>query len=699
MNDGRLGGGRTAFAAAVLAALSLTLFAPAVRHGFLIYDDDLYVTGNPHVQGGLTADGFRWAFSTGHSANWHPLTWLSHMADVELWGLDARGHHLTSLLIHAANTALVFLVLRSLAGGFWAPALVAALFGAHPTRIESVAWVAERKDLLSTFFGLLSLAAWGAWSRRPAGWRYGLALLAFVLALLCKPMLVTLPFLLVLLDVWPLERHGAGARRLLAEKWPFFLLSIASSVVTFLVQRAGGAVGGFDRFPLHARLANALLAYAGYLRRLVWPLGLAVFYPHPGDSFGAGPLLLALLLLVGLSLGAVASRRNLPFLFVGWFWFAGMLVPVIGVVQVGLQSLADRYTYLSYVGLFMAFAWLLAGWTEAGTPWRRRLAAGGAIALLAGSALQTRRELGYWRDSEALFRRALAVTVENDVANQNLGHYLNETNRPAEAIPYLDEALRIRPRYVEARLNRGRSAFLLGRVDEAVGHFQQALALRPDDAVTWNNLAFARMSQGELGEAVSLYARALALQPDWAEVQHRAGIVQIMQGDWAGGGERLRRAARLDPSAVEFQLHARGLEALGRDRGDSSPEARALRDYLVVSYRQAAGVLGGRGRLEEALGQLRKGRELAPARADLVDEVGVALNGLGRTSEAATAFEEALRLDDRLATAHNNLGYLLLQQGRREAALEHLRAAVRLDPGFALAKNNLALAEGSRPER
>jgi tetratricopeptide (TPR) repeat protein len=696
VNQGRRSGGRAALTALALAVLTFALFAPALHHGFLVYDDDLYVTGNPHVQAGLTADGVRWAFTTGHSANWHPLTWLSHMADVELWGLDPFGHHLTSLLIHAANTALVFLVLRSLAGGSWACAFVAALFGLHPTRVESVAWVAERKDVLSTLFALLALAAYGAWTRRPAGWRYGAALLAFALGLLSKPMLVTLPFVLVLLDVWPLGRAQAGARRLLVEKWPFFLLSLASSVVTFLVQRAGGAVGTLDRYPLRARLGNAVLGYAGYLRRLVWPTGLAVFYPHPGGSIGAWPVLGALLLFAGLGLVALASRRRRPFVFVGWWWFAGMLVPVIGLVQVGFQALADRYTYLTYVGLFVAIAWLAAEWAEAGPPWRRPLSVGIAVALLAACAFQTRREVAYWRDSETLFRRALAVTTDNDVANQNLGHYLNETNRPAEAIPYLEEALRIRPRYAEARVNRGRSAFLLGNVDESVTHFEQAIALRPDDPVACNNLAFARMNQGELREAVRLYARALSSQPDWAEVQHRAGIVQIMQGDWAGGGERLRRAAALEPSSLEYPIHAQGFEALSRERGDSSPQARALRDYLVVSHRQAAGVLGKRGRVQDAVAQLEKAVDLDPGRADLLEELGVALASLGRAEKAIDVFESALRLEPRLPASHNNLGFLLLQMGRRDAAVAHFREALRLAPDFELARNNLALAQGSK---
>jgi tetratricopeptide (TPR) repeat protein len=698
VSPGRADGARAALSALALAALAFGVFAPALGHGFLIYDDDLYVTGNRQVLSGFSAASVRWAFSTGHSANWHPLTWLSHMLDVELFGSEPRGHHLTSVLLHAANTALVFLVLRFLTGAFWASALVAALFGVHPTRIESVAWVAERKDVLSTLFALLALWAYGAWVRRPGAWRYAGALLAFGLGLLCKPMLVTLPFVLVLLDVWPLGRLApSGMVRALLAKWPFLLLSLASSVVTFLVQRAGGAVGSLDRYPLDVRLWNAVVAYAGYLRRLLWPVGLAVFYPHPGRSLAPWKVAGALLLLGGLCLVAWAWRTRRPFVFVGWWWFAGMLVPVIGLVQVGFQALADRYTYLSFVGLFVALAWLLAEWAGKDAGRHRAIAAAVALSALAGCVYQTRVELVHWRDSETLFRRALAITRDNDVANQNLGHYLNETGRPAEAKPYLEEALRIRPRYAEARVNLGRSVFLLGDVDGSVPQFEQAIALRPDDPVSYNNLAYARMSQGELGEAVRLYARALALQADWAEVQHRAGIVQIMQGDWSGGGARLRRAAELEPSNLEYGVHAQGCAFLVRDRSDASTAAGSLREYLVVSHRQAAGVLAKRGRADEAVLQLRKAVELDPDRAELQEEIGVVLASLGRAQEAASAFEAALRRDPSLPASHNNLGFLLLQAGRREAAIAHFREALRLAPDFELARNNLSMAqEGNR---
>ncbi len=692
-------GPRTPLLAFALAALAFLTFLPALGHDFLVYDDDQYVTANPAVLGGLSATGVRWAFTSGHAANWHPLTWLAHMADVELWGLMPRGHHLTNLLLHAACAAVLFLALQRSTGAVWPSAIVAALFAVHPTRIEAVAWVAERKELLSALLGFLTILSYAAWARAGGRGQPWGALALFAAGLMAKPMLVTLPFVLVLLDVWPLGRVRADDRPLKAlaratgEKAPFLALAVASSAVTFLVQRAGGAVGTLESYPLGVRVANALVAYAGYLRRLFWPAGLAVFYPHPGRSLSAAAVVGAAILFLVLCALAWLLRRRRPYVFVGWFWFAGMLVPVIGLVQVGFQALADRYAYVTFVGLFLALVWLAAERVERGPAWTRPLAAALGVALVLACVVQTRRELAHWRDSETLFRRALAVTSGNYVACQNLAHHLNEKNRPAEALPLLEEALRLRPRYPEARVNLGRSLFLLGRVDEAIPQFEQAIALRPDDPVALNNLAFSRMNQGDLAETVRLYGLALGLQPDWAEVQHRAGIVQILQGDDEGGGARLERAAALAPGNDEYTSHARGWRALRRDPRDPSPDAARLRDYLVVSHQQAADVLAHRGRLEDAAGQLGLAARRAPERADLHENAGVAWSRAGNAGRARSAFEAAVAADPARASAQNNLGYMLFEAGDVGGAIARYREALRLAPDFALARNNLALAE------
>jgi tetratricopeptide (TPR) repeat protein len=694
---------RTLAVAAALAALAFLTFLPALGHGFLVYDDDQYVTANRPVLGGLSASAAGWALTSGHAANWHPLTWLSHMTDVTLWGTEPRGHHLTNLVLHAANAAVLFLALRALAGSFWPCALVAALFAVHPTRIEAVAWVAERKELLSALLGFLSLLAYARWARGGARGQPWSALVLFALGLLAKPMLVSLPFVMVLLDAWPLERVPLlrerpvrALARALLEKAPFLVLAAVSSVTTFLVQRAGGAVGTLDSYPIGVRVANALVAYAGYLRRFFWPVGLAVFYPHPGRSLGVAAVAGAAVLLAGLGTLAWLARARRPYLFVGWSWFAGMLVPVIGLVQVGFQALADRYTYVTFVGLWIALVWLAADALATRSAVWRRAAAGVAALLLAACVVQTRRELVHWKDSETLFRRALAVTRDNYVAHQNLAHHLNELNRPAEALPHLEEALRIRPRYPEAQVNLGRSLFLLGRVDEAIPHFESARALRPEDPVALNNLAFSRMNQGDLAETVRLYGLALGLQPDWAEVQHRAGVVEVMQGDLEGGGARLTRAAELEPGHAEYEAHARGWAALRADRNDGSPAARAFLEYLVTSHRQAADVLARRGRLAEAAEQLERAAAWLPSRADLHQDAGLAWSRAGDTARAMRAFQAATAAEPSLPSAHNNLGYMLFLQGDRSGAIARYREALRLAPDFALARNNLALALDGR---
>jgi tetratricopeptide (TPR) repeat protein len=697
-----LSGRGTLVLASALAVLAFLTFLPALGHHFLVYDDDQYVTANPDVRAGLTVAGVRWAFTSGHAANWHPLTWLSHMADVQTWGLEPRGHHLTNLLLHAANAAVLFLALLRLTGARWRSALVAALFAVHPTRIEAVAWVAERKELLSALLGFLTLLAYAAWARRGGRGQPWSALALFAAGLMAKPMLVTLPFVLVLLDAWPLGRVRLDQRplgalaRSVAAKWPFLALAAASCAATFLVQRAGGAVGTLESYPLGVRLANALVAYAGYLRRLFWPVGLAVFYPHPGRSLVPAAIAGAAVLFVGLGAAAWLVRRRWPYVFVGWFWFAGMLVPVIGLVQVGFQALADRYAYLTFIGLFLALVWLLADRVEP-APRLRRVAAAAGLVLLAACVVQTRRELSHWQDSETLFRRALAVTSGNYVACQNLAHHLNETNRPAEALPLLEEALRLRPLYPEARVNLGRSLFLLGRLEEAIPQFEQAIALRPEDPVALNNLAFSRMNQGDLAETVRLYAQALEAQPHWAEIQHRAGIVQIMQGDAEGGGARLMRAAALEPASDEYASHARGWLALREDPGDVSPDAVRLRDYLVVSHQQAADVLARRGRVADAARQLELAAQRAPGRAELHENAGVAWSRAGDAGRALSAFEAAVAADPARASAQNNLGYMLYAKGDVAGAIARYREALRLAPDFALARNNLALATAPRP--
>ncbi len=486
-----------------LALLLLVFLAywPAVGNHFVSLDDETYVTGNPHVKGGLTGEGVDWAFtSLGYAGNWHPLTWLSHMLDVELFGLNPRGHHLVSIGLHASNAVLLFLVLRGMTGALGRSALVAALFALHPLHVESVVWVAERKDVLSTFFGLLTMAAYGGYVRQRSLGRYGVLLGLFALGLLAKPMLVTLPFVFLLLDYWPLDRVrppppasrtkrkpavGPAPPRgtdpepklsLVLEKLPLFALAALSAGMTWAAQSRGWAVN--YRFPLWDRLSNALVAYVAYLGKTVWPVNLAAFYPLPESGLPVGRVLAA-----GFILGAVTAlvlwqRRRYPYLVTGWFWYLGTLVPVIGLVQVGSQAMADRYTYIPLIGIFILLAWSLPAF-ELVSPGARTGAIGGGALLLAGLMALTWVQTTYWRDDQALFGHALAVTRGNWLAHNNLGAFYSRMGRDDEAYTHFKEALRLRPDMPDIHFNIGEALQRMGRLEEAAQEYRTALRLYP----------------------------------------------------------------------------------------------------------------------------------------------------------------------------------------------------------------------------
>ena len=694
--------GRLALLIPLLVLLPLAVFGPRLGREFVYYDDNEYIFQNAAIQHGLTWAGARWALTTGHAANWHPLTWLSLMADVSLFGLNPLAFHAMNLLWHAVNTLLLFLLLRSLTGSCWRSAWVAALFAVHPAHVESVAWATERKDLLSAAFGLAAMWAYAGWVRERGGVRYLVVLLLFAAGLMSKPMLVSLPAVLLLLDYWPLGRwryeekprelFGAartGPAGLILEKAPLFLLAAASSVVTLVVQRAGGAVRSFESFPLSVRMSNALVAYAGYLKTLVWPAHLAVFYPHPGAALPAWKVAGAALLLAGLSAGAVALRRRAPYLIVGWLWFLVTLLPVIGIVQVGYQAMADRYTYFPFVGLFIAIAWGLAAlasrWRFGGLALRV-----GAIASLAAASLAASAQARVWKNSETLMLHAIAVTKNNGLAHNNLGHYYNETGRPAEALPHLTEAVRLDPDRPQDRNNRGVSLFLLGRLDEASVEFSRTLRIDPDYALAWNNLARTRFLQGEIPEAVRLYEGAIGRAPENAELRERLALALLMEGKVGPALRQVQRASILSPENAESRQFLAEIAAFQKNPDD--PSLGRLRKLLAAAHLDASAALYAREKKAAAAFHLRRAFELFPAFAAAYNELGMRLVKEGRLDEAEAEFQRALGIDPGLALAHNNLGYVYFLKGRKDAAIAQYREALRLQPGFPLARNNLDLA-------
>ena len=687
------GGGRLrqALLLPILALLPLATFGPHLGREFIAFDDDVYLTLNDAVRHGLSRAGVLWAFTTGHAANWHPLTWLSHMADVSLFGMQPIALHAMNLLWHVVNTLLLYLVLRSLTGSTWRSAWIAALFAVHPAHVESVAWASERKDLLSTAFGLAAMWAYGRWVRERGVIRYVALLLLFAAGLMSKPMLVSLPIVLLLLDYWPLGRWSlakAGRAGLILEKVPLFLMAAGSALVTFLVQRAGGAVRSFGTFPFASRLGNAFVAYAGYLKIFVWPAKLAVFYPHPGTQ-PAWKILGALLLLAGLSAGTFVLRRRAPYLIVGWLWFLVTLFPVIGIVQVGYQAMADRYTYFPFVGLSVAVAW---GLSEIASRWRHAGLAlrAGAVAVLAAASFGAAGQARYWRNSETLFLHAIAITKNNSLAHNNLGQYYNEMERPAEALPHVLEGARLDPERPENHTNLGMSLFLLGRVEEASQEFTKALRLQPDDPLAWSNLARARFVQGEIPDSVRLYEAAAARAPNAAELHGRLALAMLMEGKVEPALGHLKRESLLTPENAEVRRLVEEVDAFRRNPDE--PSLGRFRRLLASAHLDASVALSARGKNPEADVQLHRAIELFPEYAAAHNELGTRLVKGGRLDEAATEFERALGIDPGLASAHNNLGFVLFLKGKRAAAIEQYLEALRLQPVFPLARENLEQA-------
>jgi tetratricopeptide (TPR) repeat protein len=650
---------RELFIGLLLASATVLVYGQAADFDFTNLDDGSIIYDNPNVRGGLTLHSVLWALSTSYFDFWHPLTWWSHMLDCTLFGLDPGSHHLVNLGFHVANTLLLFGVLRQLTGAIWRSAMVAALFALHPLHVESVAWVAERKDMLSTCFFLLTLGAYTRYAQgrsrvdgresnagssglaldsRPSTLDYFLALFFFALGLMSKAMLVTLPFVLLLLDYWPLERftiHGSPhtpSLRLLLEKLPFFGLTIMACVITcFGADRAGQNVLSAEQVPWSLRLANVPVSYVRYLGKLVWPVDLAVLYPWPDHwAFWQVGGSLAVLLLI--SLLALALARAVPGLLFGWLMFLGMLVPVIGLVPNGFQSIADHYTYIPSIGLFVAGVWAV---TEVSTRWKFRafLLRGAAVLALLICGSLTFRQTGYWRNSLTLWTHCVAVTRDNVLAHINLGFALQRA----------------------------------GQVNEAMDQYREVLRLNPDDASANLNLGVGLAMTGRLPEATNCFARALRSRPDWSGTHQNLGLALFKLGDFSGALTHCVEAVRLDPNApVSFIALAEDLSAQGKSD-------EAVRYYL------------------EAL-------RLNPADAGACYHLGLEWLQCGRMDEAIASLREAVRLEPDLADAHFQLAAAFVNRRAISEAISQYRETLRLNPESLLALNNLAWLFATYPE-
>ncbi len=604
---------RTFVLCLLLVGATLALYAPVAQNDFVNFDDDVYIINNGHVRAGLTWDAVKWSFTTFEGGNWDPLTWLSHALDCELFGLHAAGHHLVSALLHALNVAILFWLLQTATGFTWRSLAVALLFGFHPINVESVAWAAERKNVLSMLFFLLAFAAYGWYARRPGVRRYSLVFLLYSLALMSKPQVITFPFLLLLWDYWPLGRvarlpiNGSqvdqhtekfSAQWLVLEKVPLFLLSAADAVITVFAQRAGHALRTASEYSLLNRTENALISYVRYLDLAVWPAKLAALYPHPEKLFAVWQVAGAAAILLLVTTAVLAGSRQQPAFLVGWLWFVGSMFPMIGLVQVGGHALADRFAYIPFIGLFVMVVWGASNWGE-----RRGIAAewmvGATALVLIALAVTTHRQIGYWRDSPTLWLRALAVTENNFLAHDTMARLLAEHGREEEAAVHLRAALAIKPNDVVALLNLGNYEYEHGNLPSAIGRYQFVATYAADrelKGAAYGNLGSAYRQLGQYQESRRCYEESLRLTPGRVMAIVGMGLLAEHDGDFAEAIRRFSNAMAMQPNDVGYLLLAGALERAGDMTAAQAArqQARRMSSNLDEAQKEADALVGAK---------------------------------------------------------------------------------------------------------
>jgi tetratricopeptide (TPR) repeat protein len=711
---------------ALLAGALLAVYGQVYTHGFVEFDDPGYVTDNPVVRRGLTLAGVRWAFTTGHMGSWHPLTWLSHLLDVQLFGLNAGAHHLVSVALHLANTLLLLAVWRRMTRALWPSFAVAALFALHPLRVESVAWISERKDVLSTLFWFLTLWAYARYVEARSPRWYAAMLAFFVLGLMAKPMLVTVPFVLLLLDFWPLGRiafPGSGSRvsgprfspappvsrkpansgprtrdpglgsAVFVEKLPLFAIAGLFSAVTYVTQLQSGAVTAVGSLPIDVRVANALVAYVRYLAMTVWPVDLAVLYPYDTNLPLWQPAGASLAIGV-VSLVVLRGARRHPYALVGWLWYLGTLVPVIGLVQIGNQALADRYTYVPLIGVFLILAW---GGQSLLTRWRIPPPAVRAVVSLAigAYAAVAWAQVRLWKDGETLLSHTTRVTRANAVAHNNLGVALTAQDRIDAALEQYLEAVRINPDYADAHNNLGNALRAKGRVAEAIEHYEQALRLNASFPDAHYNLGISLAQTGRLEEAIGQYREALRLKPEYPEAHNNLGNALADAGRFDEAIEHYREALRIEPEFAEAHYNLGiALRQAGRleEAIEHYRQALGLKPEYAEAHNNLGIALGHTSRFPEAIEHYREALRVRPDFADAHNNLGIALVAVGQPREAIGHFRRALEIEPDVAQAHNDLGVALVETGEIQEAIGHFEEALRLDPNLPDAQYNLGIA-------
>lgn len=663
-----------------LILLTFVAFFQVRNNEFVNLDDNLYVTDNLYVCKGLTLERILWAFTSIYAGHWHPITWLSHMLDCDLYGLNSSGHHMTNLLFHMANTLLLFILLNRMTALPWRSGFVAALFAIHPLHVESVAWVAERKDVLSAFFLMLAMWAYVHYAEKPRFKRYLLVVLCFLLALMSKPMAVTLPFSLLLLDYWPLGRlrqtkmdHGTNPSiskavnrvslrglffRLIWEKIPLFFFAAVLSLLTLLAHQGSGALSSLNKLPLENRIGNALVSYVKYIAKTIWPDRLAVLYPHP-ITLPFWEVAGATLLLVIITVLVVLTRKRRPYYIVGWLWYLGTLLPVIGLIQAGTQAMADRFMYIPSIGLFIMVVY---GISDVLREWRYRrvtLTTSGTL-LLAILMISTVLQVQLWRNSVTLFTHTLRVTANNSLIHNNLGVTLARQGQDWEAVVHYRKALEINPRYPDAHYNLAALLVRQGKNQDAMAHFVEALQLKPDKVEAHNDLGGLLAKQGKIQEAIVHFAEAVRINPNYAAAYLNLGIVLVQQGR--------------NKEAIPYFNEALGI---------NPKDARIHNNFAVA--------LAKVGKTEEALAHYNQALQINPDYADAHFNLGSLLTLQRKDQEAVPHYYEVLRINPSDAQGHYELANILFRQRKNQEAVIHLTEAVRIIPNYGEAHLTLGM--------
>ena len=683
----------------ILIVANFVAFGRIVANDFINFDDDKYITENNYIKSGINTESIKWAFTSSHAANWHPLTWLSHMLDWQLFGANASGHHFVSLLLHIGCALLLFLFLSKTTGSLWPAAFVAALFALHPLRVESVAWVSERKDVLSLFLGLASLYAYACYVESSKLSKYFMSLMLFALSLLAKPMLVTLPFVLMLLDFWPLKRWQKAfpsvnvpvslsersekkktkqrradsikekkisvplinrakiIRSLLWEKAPFIFLALVSCIVTIWAQSKGGAVASLEKLPFLERIMNAIVTYVAYLIKIFWPVNLAVFYPYE-QFLASWQVFAAASIILAISIAVIYAIKKAPFLFVGWFWYLGTLVPVIGLMQVGKQAMADRYTYLPSIGIGIILIWGVV-YLLPKVKLRKIIIIPAAL-ILAALTFLTWQQCGYWKNSVILYDHVLKVTKNNDLAHCNLANELVKQKNVREAITHYREAIEINPYYASAHSNLGAALAAQGKDEEAITHYLAAIKIKPDQEEAHSNLGVVLAAQGKSEEAIIHYLAAIKINPDYDDAYYNLANLFIKQGKSEEAIDNYRQAIKINPGNYNAHFN--------------------LASILVKEQR-----------LEEAIDHFRQAVRITPSFAAL-NNLGVNLEKQLKHDEAIYYYRQALQLEPNNPGIYFNLGVALGNKGELKEAAEHFRQAIKLKPDYAAARHSLQIA-------